>query len=188
MASTVGSTAASTTDRTIQDNINVCVTVMIHLLIHDPWITVDEIVNYLLWIGPEGRVDRLMRLFGGRRLFQQTLDRLEIIRQATIQQRLHEIPVGEGRFDGTIPEIAAEIHRWAPQVSEGVLLFEDPAPGESMRREPLYRYPHEGIYSDDYWGDLDSEGRESVEDAAAETMSEEEIDEEYNMARPEASA
>ena len=154
----MGSTAASATDRANQDDINICVTVMIHLFIYDPWITVDEMMNYLLWIGPEGRAGRLMRLFGGREIFQRTLDRLEIIRQATVQRRLHELPVGEGRFDGTIPEPAEEIHRWAPQVSGGAPLFNDPAPGESMRWEQLNRYPHEGIYSDDYWDGLSSEG------------------------------
>ena len=187
MASTVGSTAASVPDSFNQEGVNLCVTVMIQLLIRDPWTTVDEILNYLLWIGPHGSARILMRMFGGRRTFQQTLERLEIVRHATIQRRLHELPLEVERFDGTIPEIARNIQLWAPQVNEGDRPFLRAPPGDSMQWEPPHRYPHEGMYTDDLWEEQDTEDADSMEGSAGEEASEGDIDDDFNMARSEAS-
>ena len=187
MASTVGSTAASLTDRTNQDGINLCVTVMLQMIIRDPWITVDEILNYLLWIGPHGNTRNLMRMFGGRWTFQQTLERLDIVRQATIQNRLHELPITVERFDGTFPEIPGNIQLWAPQVSEEDHPFSHAPPGDSMEWEPLNRYPHEGVYTDDLWEEQEAEEADFMDGLEGEEASEEEIDDNFNMARSEAS-
>ena len=187
MASSVGSTAASMTDRINQEGVNLCVTVMIQMIIRDPWTTVEEILNYLLWIGPHGSTGRLLRMFGGRGIFQRTLERLQIVRQAKIQGRLRELPLEVERFDGTIPEIAGNIQMWAPQVAEGEHPFLHPPPGASMPWEPLNRYPHEGVYSDDLWEEQDMEDEDSLEGSAGEEVSEAEIDDDFNMARSEAS-
>ena len=187
MASTVGSTAESTTDRVNQEGVNLCVTVMMQLIIRDPYVSVDEMMNYLLWIGPHGRVSRLMHMFGGRGLFLRTLNRMEIIRQATIQRRLHELPIDVERFDGTIPEQAGSIQLWAPQVGGGDPPFAHPPPGGAMQWEPLNRYPHEGLHSDDFWEEQDQEEEEdSMEGSAGGTASEAEINDDFNLARSEA--
>ena len=151
MASTAGSTAASTAGRERQEGVDLCVTMMIQFLVFNPRITVEEILNYLTWIGPEGNTHRLMQMFGGRAIFQRTLDRMEIIRQAKAQGRLQELPIVTERFNGTIPELEGNFHLWAPRVAGGGPLFGFPPPEENMPWEPLNRYPHEGMHSDNLW-------------------------------------
>ena len=88
-----------------QDGVNLCVTGHMQLLIFDPWVTVEEILNYLSRIGPEGSVSRLMHMLGGRAIFQQTLEKMEIIRQARIQGTMSAIAKDTKPCKGTIPEI-----------------------------------------------------------------------------------
>ena len=85
MAPTVGSTAASAADQEKQEKVDVCVTMLIQLLARDPWITVDEILNYLTWIGPAFSVGRLAHISGGRAISKRALARMGIIRQARAQ-------------------------------------------------------------------------------------------------------
>ena len=187
MASTVESTAASLADRRRQEGIDLCVTMMIQSMARDPWITVEEILDYITWIGPEGDVNRLMRLFGGREVFQRTVARMDIIRQAKIQGRLHELPITAERFNGTIPEIEENILLWAPRVAGGEPFFGFPPPGGNLPWEPLSRYPHEGTYSDDY---LEEQGIESAASSVDPTQvwnSDEEGSEDIVLARSEAS-
>ena len=187
MASTAGSTAASTTERERQEGVDLCVTMMMQLMVRDPWITIEEILDYITWIGPEGDINRLMRLFGGRAIFQRTVARMDIIRQAQIQGRLHELPLTTERFNGTIPELEENIHLWAPRVAGGEPFFGFPPPGGNMPWEPLFRYPHEGAYSDDYWEEQEIESEASLADPTQIWNSDEEGSEDINLARSEAS-
>ena len=56
-----------------------------------------------------------------------------------------------------------------------------------MEWEPLNRYPHEGIYTDDLWEEQEAEDVDFMDGLAGEEASEEEIDDNFNMARSEAS-
>ena len=187
MTSTVESTAASLADRRRQEGIDSCVTMMIQLLAYDPSITVEEILNYLTWIGPEGSTSRLMQLFGGGAIFQRTLSRMDIIRQAKIQGRLQELPITTEPFDGTIPEIEENIHLWAPRVTEGGPLFRFPPPAGNMPWEPLHRYPHEGTYSDDFWEEQETESEEPQVDHLMNWDTDDDEVVEPRVARSEAS-
>ena len=187
MASTVGSTAASTRERERQDAVDLCVTMMIQIIVHDPWTTVEEILDYVTWIGPEGDVNRLMRLFGGRGIFQRTVARMDIIRQAKIQGRLHELPITAERFNGTIPEIEENILLWAPRVTEGGPLFRFPPPGGNLPWEPLHRYPHEGTQSDDFWEEQETESEGTQIDHLMNWDTDDDEVAEPRMARSEAS-
>ena len=186
MASTVGSTAASVADRVRQGGVDLCVTMMIQLILFDPWITEEEMVNYLTWIGPEGNTSRLMRMFGGRTVFRRTLQRMGVIRQARIQGKLHELHITTEPSLGTIPEIEDKIHLWAPRVTGGEPLFGHPSPEENLPNEPLYRYPREGTYSDDFWEEDEAETEESMAETEQLMESDEEGSDDFNMARPEA--
>ena len=156
-------------------------------MVRDPWTTVEEILDYITWIGPEGDLGRLMRLFGGREIFQRTVARMDIIRQAQIQGRMHELPITVERFNGTIPEIEENIHLWAPRVAGGEPFFGYPPPGGSLPWEPLHRYPHEGTYSDDYLDEQEIESAASQADPMQPWYSDEEDIDDLVLARSEAS-
>ena len=187
MASSVESTAASPADRRRQEGIDLCVTTMIQLLAYDPWITVEEVLNYLTWIGPEGSTSRMMQMFGGGAVFQQTLRRMDIIRQAKIQGRLQELPITTEPFDGTIPEIEENIHLWAPKVTEGEPPSRFPPPAGNMPWEPVQRYPREGTYSDDFWEEQGTESGGSQVDHMMVWDTDDEEVAEPRVARSEAS-
>ena len=186
MASSVGSTEASTRDRRNQDGVNLAATMIIQMLIHDPWQPVEEILDFVTWIGPARTVQELMQMFGGRRNLQLTLERLEIIRQARRQDTMSLLPIDAEPFNGTLPEIDGNIHLWAPRVIGGEPPFRYPPPGETMQGGPLNRYPHEGAYTDDFWEEQESDDELSMAGVELYTGSEGEEDEDPNLARPEA--
>ena len=187
MASTVESTAASLADRRRQEGIGLCVTMILQLLAYDSWITVEETLSYLTWIGPEGSTSRVMQMFGGGAVFRRTLSRMDIIRGAKIQGRLQELPITAGPFDGTIPEIEENIQLWAPRVTDGGPPFRFPPPAGNMPWEPLHRYPYEGTYSDDFWEEQETESEGSQVDPMMIWDTDDEDAGEPRVARPEAS-
>ena len=188
MASTVGSTVASTTDRANQDGVNLCVTMIIQLMVYDPWMTIEEIMNYVTWIGPAVSVGGVARMFGGRENLQRTLRRMEIIRQAKIQGKLDLLPIDTEPFNGALPEIDGNIYWWAPRVIGGDPHFEHPPPGGNILWGPLHRCPHEGEYSDDYWEERENESEASLAETMLELNSDAVgEDDDINLARSEAS-
>ena len=164
-----------------------CVTIIIQLMIRYPWITLEEILNYLTWIGPAYNVRRLMRMFGGRAVFMKTMTRLDVIRQARIKGTLDLLPIDAEPFDGTIPAVEGNIGQWAPNMIGAGPPFQHPSPGGQLPWEPLHRYPHEGTYSGDLWEEQSWDSEGSLEGGEWSGGSEEGFDSDFNLARSEAS-
>ena len=56
-----------------------------------------------------------------------------------------------------------------------------------MQWEPLRRYPHEGTYTDEFWGKQESDEESSMAGSEMHMGSETEGSDDANLARPEAS-
>ena len=62
-----------------------------------------------------------------------------------------------------------------------------PSAGSNDALGTVIPYPHEGIYSDDFWEGQETEEDESLVGAAMEEQSEAGGEDDYNLARSEAS-
>ena len=79
-----------------QGLVNLYVLSIIQLLMNDPRISTEQMMGYLTWAGPWNHGSQILRVFRGRPNFRQTLDRVDVIRQAVARDELRELPITSG--------------------------------------------------------------------------------------------
>ena len=142
------------------------VTLMLQAVQIDPWMNIPQILAALVDAGPLWSEHQILELFGGRGTFRQTLQRMEVIRGNAIRGELNGLPITTRPSAGeplghAIPEREGFMAWWAPQIGN----FGPPFMF-SIRRgrgEMLQRYPHMGVYTDEYEEPDGSETEETTE-------------------------
>ena len=97
------------------------------------------------------------------------------------------LPADAEPFNGATPEVDGCVRLWAPNAIGPGPPFLYPPPGDMIQWEPLSRYPHEGLYSDDLWDEQSSKSGGPSQEGEWLGGSEGEFDSDFNMARSEAS-
>ena len=134
----------------LQQTVNMYFTLMIQIILTDPWISTPQVLNTLVEMGWTGSRHHILRCFGGWQTFSQTIARMEQIRAGAINGRMRGLPVTtsappEGQLGRQIPEPDGFIAWWAPQPERAgpPFLFRIAHAGMGE----LHRYPHSGVYA-----------------------------------------
>ena len=136
-----------------QEMVNIYVTMILQLILMDPWISTSQILAELAELSWTGSEARILSCLGGWRIFVQTIERMETLRTGVLNERVMNFPITttppvEGAFGARIPEPDGFIAWWAPQLEgEG-----PPFMFRIVRAEEgvINRYPHCGSYTVDY--------------------------------------
>ena len=130
----------------MQDMVHKYVTVSLQLILTNPYISAVRIlseISSLVWAGTR---DQILECFGGWDIFHLTIQRMEPLRSAVVNERLTDFPVttcplGDGGLGDEPPETDGYIAWWAPQHGGcgRPFLFSIHQSGEGM----LCRYPAE---------------------------------------------
>ena len=135
-----------------QEEVNIYVTMVLQLILMDPWISTPQVLAGLVEVDWTGSEEGILRCFGGWQTFVQTIDRMETLRAGVINGGMMNLPIttappAEGTFGARAPEPDGFIAWWAPQREGGgpPFLFRIMRAGVGV----LHRYPHQGIYTAD---------------------------------------
>ena len=161
MEETEDSTTASLgyTDDDRQGIVDTMVTVMLQLIQENPWIPMPAMMDRMVEFGPLHNRGDILELFRGRPIFRWTAMRVETVRAAVVGNMMRDLPVStrvpeNERVGYTIPSTDRYIGWWASRIAgEGQLFPVHMIPIEGGR---LYRYPHEGEYTEDYFRSEDT--------------------------------
>ena len=144
-----------------QDWVNTYVTVTLQLILNNPYMTANHIlceISSTTWAGPS---DQILECFGGWDIFNHTIQRMEPLRAAVVNERLTDFPVttcpvGENGLGNGPPEPDGHIAWWAPQTDgqSRPFLFSIHQAGEGV----LCRYPAAEEVAGNNQPDEESEG------------------------------
>ena len=146
-----------------QGIVDTMVTVMLQLIMEDPWISIPNMMDRMTEFGPLHDRDGIMEVFRGRPIFRRTTSRLEVVRAAAVNGTLRELPIStrvpeNERVGVTIPGTDRYIGWWAPQVECDGFIF--PVNMITVPGGVLYRYPHEEEDTEAYFRGEDDKSTE----------------------------
>ena len=135
-----------------QETVNIYVTMILQLILTNPWISTPQILAQLVGLNWMGSETHILNRFGGWRTFARTIDRMETLRAGVLNERMNGFPITtaplmDGTFGAWIPEPDGFIAWWAPQIEGGgpPFLFKIVRAGDGA----IHRYPHQGTYTAD---------------------------------------
>ena len=141
------------TGRNDQESVNIYTTLIIQLIVINPYISAAQLLDNISHIPQAGPRSRILRLFGGWDVFVNTVRRMEPLRAGIATGNINNLPITTRapEHDGmneALPNPDGHIAWWAPQVGMN-------APPFLFRMiqnddETLRRYPHQGIYTNDH--------------------------------------
>ena len=108
--------------------VNHYVTLMLQLVHEDPWISVPDIADFLVSVGPLQSAGQIARLFRGGTTFHKTVDRMAAVRTTMLQENINglriatRISAGEQVGDAK-PRCNNYIGWWSPQVTGRSTIF-----------------------------------------------------------------
>ena len=104
-----------------QEQVNTYVTMALQLIISYPYASATRVLSEIASVGWTGSRVQIIEDFGGLGVFARTIQRMEPLRAAAVDNRLTGFPVttrplGEHALGHETPEIDGYIAWWAPQI------------------------------------------------------------------------
>ena len=106
-----------------QDKVNTYVSMILQLILTNPYISISTILLELVSTDWAGSREQILECFGGWNAFCLTIERMEPLRAAAVNDRLTDFPITthpleEHEHLEEPPAIDGHIAWWAPQIGE----------------------------------------------------------------------